>query len=306
MKLAGSPVCWRGSTGGVAATVPDRRAELLAQLRQGPGEEARQAVAVTPTTPVPSRWTLRTIRATFSWLQDYGLSGVWRLLRRCKLTLRSAHVQHYSPDPDYAVKEAELLRYLRTTAQARTERVVLFLDEMGYYRWPQPAPAWGPAAPLPPPTTMPTGTNTQWRIVGALNALTGQVDYLDDYIVGRKQLINFYGRLAQRYADMEYSYVVQDNWSIHHHADVLTALQHWPQIVPVWLPTYAPWLNPIEKLWRWLRQDLLKLHRHAGDWPAMRHQVRSFLDQFRHGSHDLLHYVGLQGEGKVAQALRYT
>lgn len=306
MKPAGSQDFWRASRGDVAATVPDRRDELLAQLRHGPGEEARQAVAVTPTTPVPSRWTLRTIRATFSWLQDYGLSGVWRLLRRSKLKLRSAQVQHYSPDPEYAVKEAELLHCLGRTAQAPNKRVVLFLDEMGYTRWPQPAPAWGPAAPLPPPTTPPAGTNTQWRMVGALNAVTGQVDYLDEYIVGRKQLITFYGRLAQRYADMEYIYVVQDNWSIHRHADVLLALQQWPQIVPVWLPTYAPWLNPIEKLWRWLRQDVLKMHRHAHDWPAVRHQVRSFLDQFRHGSHDVLRYVGLQGEGKLAQALRYT
>ncbi len=277
---------------------------MLAQLRQGPGEQARQAVAVTATTPTPSRWTLRTIRATFSWRQDYSLSGVWRLLRRCKLKVRSAQVQYYSPDPEYAVKEAELLRCLGMTAQVPHARVVLFLDEMGYYRWPQPAPAWGPMAPLPPLTTAPMGTNTQWRIVGALNALSGQVDYLDDYIVGRKQLITFYGRLAQRYAHKETIYVVQDNWSIHRHQDVLTALQQWPHIVAVWLPTYAPWLNPIEKLWRWLRQQLLKLHRQASAWPVLRHQVRNFLDQFRHGSHDLLHYVGLQGEGTLAQALR--
>lgn len=70
--------------------VPDRRDELLTRLRHGPGEAARQELAVTPTTPVPSRWTLRTIRATFSWLQDYGLSGVWRVLRRSTLKLRTA------------------------------------------------------------------------------------------------------------------------------------------------------------------------------------------------------------------------
>jgi hypothetical protein len=286
-----------------AAIVPDRRDEVLAQVRQGPGEAARQAVAVTPTTPTPSRWTLRTIRATCSWLQNYSLSGVWRVLRGYQLKVRSAQVQYYSPDPEYAVKEAELLRCLRTTAQAPDERVVLFLDEMGYYRWPQPAPAWGPAAPLPPPTTAPTGTNTQWRMVGTLNALTGQVDYLDEYIVGRRQLITFYGQLTQRYATKEVIYVVQDNWSIHRHADVLLALQQWPQLVPVWLPTYAPWLNPIEKLWRWVRQDVLKLHRLADDWGALRQRVRSFLDQFAHGSHDLLHYVGLLGDGHLAQAL---
>jgi len=97
--------------------------------------------------------------------------------------------------------------------------------------------------------------------------------------------------------------VAQDNWSIHQHRDVLTALSRWPRIEPIWLPTYAPWLNPTHKLWRLKRQDVLKLHRLAGDWPALRQQVRSFLDPFASGSHAVLRYVGLLGEGKLAQAI---
>jgi DDE superfamily endonuclease len=62
---------------------------------------------------------------------------------------------------------------------------------------------------------------------------------------------------------------------------------------PVWLPTDAPWLNPIEKRWRWLRRDVLKGHRLAGDWPQVRTQVNAFLDQFAHGSPALLRSVCL-------------
>jgi hypothetical protein len=47
---------------------------------------------------------LQTIRASFDWLADYTLSGVWRLLNRLDLRLRSARVQQFSPDPDYAGK----------------------------------------------------------------------------------------------------------------------------------------------------------------------------------------------------------
>jgi transposase len=85
---------------------------------------------------------------------------------------------------------------------------------------------------------------------------------------------------------------LEDNWSIHQHPDVVTALAKFPRLEPVWLPTYAPWLNPIEKLWRWLRQDVLKLHRLAGNWAALRQRVRAFLDQFATGSHDVLRYDG--------------
>ena len=41
-----------------------------------------------------------------------------------------------------------------------------------------------------------------------------------------------------------------------------------PRLEIAWLPTDSPWLNPIEKLWRWLPQDVLTLHRLADDWPT--------------------------------------
>ena len=58
-------------------------------------------------------------------------------------------------------------------------------------------------------------------------------------------------------------YVAQDHWSIHRHPDVALAVAGSPRITPVWLPTEAPWLNRIEQLWWWLRQDQLYVHRLA-------------------------------------------
>ncbi len=257
----------------------------------------------TPTAPPPSRWRLRTIRARILALQDDSLSGVWRLLQRCGIRLRSAQVRLCSPDPAYAAKEAYLLHCWHEVAQAPSTQVLVFLDELGYYRWPEPAVTWAASAPAGAPCTAPAGTHQQWRIIGALNALTGRVDDLDGYIVGRAKVIAFYQHVVQVYPDATRIYVVQDNWSIHRHAEVLAAVQQLPEITPVWLPTYAPWLNPIEKLWRWLRQDVLKLHRLADDWPGLRQRVNRFLDQFATGSQALLHYVELLGKGKLAQAL---
>lgn len=289
---------------GRAGGIFDRKETLTVRLRQAPGEEARQEMAVGPQGPAPSRWTLRSIRATFDWLQGYTLSGVWRLLTALDLPLRSAKVRQYSPDPEYAAKEAYLYRCLQAAAAAPGEVVALFLDEMGYQRWPQPATDWAPGPPFPPPVTRPAGTNQQWRIVGALNALNGRVDYLDNYIVGRQQLSALYRRLDGVYAEARHIYIIQDNWSVHRHPEVLEVLAGLPRLEVVWLPTYAPWLNPIEKLWRWLRQDVLKLHRWAADPLTLRQYVRAFLDQFATDSHELLHYVGLLGEGKLAQAVR--
>ncbi len=277
------------------------QAELTQRLQAGPGEAAQQAIGVTPTAPPPSRWHLVTIRATIDWLHDYSLSGVWSLLQRCGLKLRSAAVQHYSPDPEYLTKVFRLKKALREAARNPQTVAVLFLDEFGYTRWPDPARDWSVAPPI---ACRSQTNNQQWRTIGALNALTGKVSYLDAYIIGRAKVIEFYGQLNQAYRRLDTVYVIQDNWSIHQHPDVLQALADYPRLRPVWLPTYAPWLNPIEKLWRWLRQDILKLHRLADAWDELRHRVRTFLDQFTHGSPELLHYVGLLGDGLLAKTIR--
>lgn len=262
-------------------------------------------MATTAAAPPPSRWTLRTIRASFAPFRGMTLGGVWRALDRCRVGLRSGIVQQYSPDPDYIEKRDNLYKCMGEAAAAPGRVTLVFLDEMGYARWPEPACDWTTHAPdAPPLADRVRSPNLLWRIIGAINALTGRVDFLEDYIVGRAKVIKFYEQLNLAYPDAERLLVVQDNWSIHHHDDVMVALERWPRIEPVWLPTYAPWLNPIEKLWRWLRQDVLKLHRLAGDWASLRGRVNQFLGQFATGSHALLQYVGLLGKGKLAQALR--
>ncbi len=259
----------------------------------------------TASSPPPSRWTLRTIRGAVPALADYSLSGVWRRLHRSRLGLRTARLQLYSPDPDYLPKVARLERCVRAAAREPEAVALVFVDEMGYYRWPAAAPDWMLAAPDAPTLARRAGpTNRQQRLIGALNALTGRVDYRDNYLVGREQVIAFYRQLDHVYAGAKRVYVVQDKWSIHHHDDVQAALAGLPRRELVWLPTYSPWLNPIEKVWRWLRQDVLKLHRLADDWHTLRERVNTFLDQFATGSHQLLRYTGLVGDGHLAYVLR--
>jgi transposase len=233
------------------------------------------------------------------WLTEYTWGGVWRVLQACGLGIYGARARLFSPDPDYRSKVRHLHRCLRDAARHPDTGGAVFLDEFGYHRWPAVAPTWGPAAAV----AQRAGNNQQWRTIGALTALTGQVNYLDGSIVGRQQVIQFYAQLNHTYLALDRLYVIQDNWNIHTHPDVLSALVMYPRITPVWLPTYAPWLNPIEKLWRWLRQDVLKMHRWVEDWPHGKPRVHDFLDQFAQGSSDLLRYVGLVGKGKLATVL---
>lgn len=78
-----------------------------------------------------------------------------------------------------------------------------------------------------------------------------------------------------------------------------------PRLEIVWLPTSAPWLNPIETLWRKLRQEVLRQHRLAGDGDGLLARVRACFAQFTHGAETLLTAVGLRGEGLLAQAMHH-
>jgi transposase len=304
MKRKASQACLLinrvGTAGGYFEEVEAVKEELVELLHAGPGDAARRELAVGSSGPAPSRWSLRTIRASMEWLTAYTLSGVWRVLQSCGLGLHNSCARLFSPDPEYASKVRRLHRCLRDAARHPDTVVALFLDEFGYQRWPEVAPTWGVETAV----AQRAGNNQQWRTIGALNALTGQVTYLDGYIVGRQQVIKFYSLLERAYPKtVNLIYVIQDNWNIHSHPDVLTALEDYPRLKPLWLPTYAPWLNPIEKLWRWLRQDILKMHRWVEDWPQVKQRVHDFLDQFAHGSSALLRYVGLKGKGKLATVL---
>ncbi len=66
-----------------------------------------------------------------------------------------------------------------------------------------------------------------------VEAVTGLVVYLQRSNIEVKALVDVYQRVAQVYADRETIYVVQDNWPIHFHPEVLAALRSQPLKWPV-------------------------------------------------------------------------
>ena len=85
---------------------------------------------------------------------------------------------------------------------------------------------------------------------------------------------------ARQYPDAQKVYLVVDNWPVHFHPDALDALAQDSRLELLALPTYAPWLNPIEKLWRLVRQRVTHAHPWSEDFAHFRHQVRAYLLAF--------------------------
>ena len=265
---------------GRGAPFPPQQIEALRELlRQSP--------------PARARWSLRQVGACLWWLESYSPSGIWRVLQRCRLRYKRGRHHLHSPDPAYLQKR-DYARGCLAQARQRPGRVVtLYLDEMSYYRQPTLSSAWSSqGARHQPRARLSHRRNSLRRVVGALDVVTGQVIAEQWPKVGVRRLAAFYQVLRRHYPEAEVIHLIQDNWPIHFYPQVERAAAA-AQIEMVRLPTYAPWLNPIEKLWRKLRQEVLHMHRLSDDWQTLQQRVRDFLDTFAQGSRALLHYVGL-------------
>jgi len=195
-----------------------------------------------------------------------------------------------------------MIRVCQCVREARTndDVISLYLDEFTFYQCPTIANGWEEIGRNQPLARLGHNGDHKSRIVGAMSVSDGTVIFSQGTKIGVSALAEFYRRIRERYQYAKAIYLIMDNWPVHYHANVIRAAQKaWLQIIP--LPTYAPWTNPIEKLWRWLRQDILHLHRYANQWDILKEKVACFLRQFHHGSTDLLTYTGLH-DGHIPSA----
>jgi len=238
-----------------------------------------------------SRWRLADLRTVVSLLEDYSLGGLSQLLTRLQVRRRRGRLWVHSPDPDYLRKTWWLARAVQAARDDPTHVRVFYGDECGLYRQPTLAPVYARAGEEPR-AALSHRANTCHRVAGALDAVIGQVVWTSGSKVGVTALKRFLRALRAAAPDAKTLLLIWDNWPVHQHPAVLAEAARLG-IQLLWLPTYAPWLNPIEKLWRWLKQNHLHHHRLADDWATLKATIAGFLDQFAHGSTALLRYVGL-------------
>ena len=286
------------------------RQELLHLVRREPGQFGYKQ----------SHWTLKKIKESCSWLKVETPQGVCSVLTRLKINYKRGRNYLHSPDPDYIAKLADIGICL---GKCSKRVVVLFLDELTYYRQPTLASNYEEKGPHQPLAHLSYKSNSSRRVVATLDAATGKVVFEQKWKIGLKQLVDFYEKLSDSYPGAKTIKVVQDNWPIHFHPDVIAALKphkiNWPLALPkncptepsprarrlnlpielVPLSTYASWANLIEKLWKWLKQEVIHLHRYADQWLQLQELVDNFLNQFAHDSKELLRYLGLTSNSKL-------
>lgn len=262
---------------------PEQAAERLREVVHRPPRAAG----------VPrARWTLAALLSAVVWLHGLTPSGLYRLLGRCHVRYRRGQEHLHSPDPEYEAK-MDAVNAARAAAAARPGVVIfVYQDEFTAYRRPSVAQAWHPEGGPGRPAELGQKANNERRLIGALDAVDGRVFCWQRAHADVGTLIRYYQALEESYPSAEVIYVAQDNWPVHFHPRVLEALGP-TKVQLLRLPTYAPWTNPIEKLWRRLKQEVLHQHDFGDDWAGLKAAITEWLDRWSQGSLDMLHYVGL-------------
>ena len=271
-----------------------------------------------------SRWTLQTILGQMKGeFKLESISGVFRLLKRMGLSYLRARSYVHSPDQDYHEKLAYILECVKRCKESNGTQVLLFLDEFTYYNHASLAKAWAPKTQQPLARRA-IGKTRQWRIVAAMDCFSAEVVALQRYKITVPTFIELLKLLPQRFPLAQTIYLVIDNWPVHFHPDVLFALEKqnspfefnqplsWQTINPkkkyrdlnlpiqfLPLPTYASWLNPIEKLWKFLQQRVIHLHDKTNDFTDLKIVLQKSLDELAKPSNELLKYVGLANPNNI-------
>jgi hypothetical protein len=122
-----------------------------------------------------SRWWLAGIRQAVPWLATVSLPGISQVLDRFDIAYKRGRRYVHSPDPDYPAKAARLRSVWQQVQANPTRLVLLYEDELTYYRCPTVFCDYATAGSDAPLAAQGTGYNTSRRIAGCLDAFSGRL-----------------------------------------------------------------------------------------------------------------------------------
>ena len=171
-------------------------------------------------------------------------------------------------------------------------------DEAGFYRQPSMANTWAPAGRIQPRAHWSTRANDVIRAAVAFDPVRGKLVHRLRSSFTAEEMGRFYRLVGSAHREARTIFLVMDNWPVHDHPRARSYLAADPRLEVLWLPTYAPWLTPTEKIWKWVRQRLTHMHCFAGDLAALRARLDRMLGQANESSAELLSYTGT-GKSKL-------
>lgn len=241
-----------------------------------------------------SRWSLALLQKTIPWLAGKSLSCISQLLKRLHVSYKRGRRAVHSPDLLYDVKLARIRAAYQQMQQHPTRVVLLYLDEHLVGRYPTVARCYSSTGAPGMQARQYAGYNSMLRIVGCLDAASGAVIAKRYGSVTVDNFLKFLQMVEKQYPEAEVISIALDNWSVHINERVPAALQaRQSKIQLLFQPTYAPWTNPIEKVWLRFNEDVSHMHPHWAKWQPWRLRIDDWIAQVRPASQAMLQATGV-------------
>jgi hypothetical protein len=241
-----------------------------------------------------SRWSLALLQQTIGWWAGKSLSCISQLLKRMHVSYKRGRRAVHSPDLLYDLKLAHIRAAYQQMQHDPRRVVLLYLDEHLVGRYPTVARCYSSTGALGMLARQYAGYNSMLRIVGCLDAASGAVIAKRYGSITVDNFLTFLQMVEEQYPDAEVISIALDNWSVHINERVLPALQaRQSKIQLLFQPTYAPWTNPMEKVWLRFNEDVSHMHPHWAKWQPWRLRIDDWIAGVRPASQAMLQATGV-------------
>ena len=127
--------------------------------------------------------------------------------------------------------------------------------------------------------------------IGAVNYHTGETEVIFRRRKRRREIAEFLQRLVDKHPTGTI-FVAWDNASSHEDDEVESVVRGAAgRLILLYLPTYSPWLNPIERLWRQFRRDVTHCELFVSV-KALLEAAQTFFDQCNERPDRVLSIIG--------------
>jgi transposase len=235
---------------GPPSLTPSLRRSLLALLKKTPAAYGW----------CRTRWSCATLALQLQAQRSMHVSAetVRRGLHALDWVWKRAKLVAQDSDPERAAKLARIRRVFEHLGR---REALLFSDELDLHLLPKVGAQWMPRGTQV--EIMTPGKNERRYLAGALDLRTGQVHHCLWFRKLTGLFLDLLNLLDRAYPARRFDrvYVVADNGKIHKAAAVQRWLRQHPRFVLLFLPTYCPRANPIERCFGDLHDKVTRNHR---------------------------------------------
>lgn len=219
--------------------------------------------------------------------KDYSISGCWHLLHSLKYVYKYTKNVPSKMNPEQ--QEQFKLFWEDLLENLPENQVLLFGDSVHPQHNTCPSKVWvkkGEEKVIKSNTG-----RSRINISGLYDAENVELTYLESETVNSETFIKLLSKVEEKYFEKELINIILDNSKTHYSNAVQDYLKEHPKINLIFIPTYSPNLNLIERLWKFLRKKKINTTYYE-KLKDFRQNILDFLDNINLYADEVKKFVG--------------